>query len=381
MSHHKIRAAARKRMAETGEPYAAARRAVVGEHQAAEGKVPSPSAGYALRMSGEIHDWLADLRGSDPPAATRVRRALAALMKEGAGLGDPLIASTAESWPWALAEALDRSYQERLDRLLVVRRGEADAVTLSRDIQHQTTELESAWAELDDGYRRALDAGKPQEAAQAAADLAAVQQQAAEMRRLLPRVMDATRRLAEQGQRLQLRAEAFRVQKEVLKASFTAAESSLRVHKTIASSSLPGDDGGRRPEDAGEEIGAAQAWLAGLTAQMERELGQEPWPEGLTALRPGARDRDDVCILFAAEPPGAALLIAVLEGLDAVAERYAEALLAAAGVLRDARAGQAPEAAAYTYDSTESFLAEFAPGAAGADDSAGKPEPTGGRAP
>jgi hypothetical protein len=81
-------------------------------------------------------------------------------------------------------------------------------------------------------------------------------------------------------------------------------------------------------------------------------------------LRPGALDRDDICILFAVEPPGAALLIAVLEGLDAVADRYGEAVLAAADVLRDVREGQAPEAAAYAYDNTESFLAEFAPGAA-----------------
>ena len=369
MSHDKIRAAARKRMTETGEPYAAARRAVIGEHQGAGGLVPSPGAGYALRMSGEIHNWLADLHRGDPRSAARVRRALAALMKEGAGLGDPLVASTAESWPWALAEALDRSYQERLDRLLVVRRGEADAMTLSRDIQDQITELESARAQLDDGHHRALDAGKPQEAAPAAADLAAVQQQAAEMRRLLPRVMDARRRLAEQGQRLQVGAEAFRVQKEVLQASFIAAESSLRVHETIAASSLPGDDGGRRPEDAGEEISAAQARLAGLTAQMERELGQEAWPEGLMALRPGARDRDDICIVFAVEPPGAALLIAVLEGLDVVAERYPEAILAAADMLRLVRAGQAAEAATYSYDDTESFLAEFSPGDADASGS------------
>ena len=238
-------------------------------------------------------------------------------------------------------------------------------MALSRDIQDQITELESARAELDDGYRRALDAGKPQEAAQAAADLAAVQQQAAEMRRLLPGVMDARRRLAEQGQRLQVRAEAFRVQKEVLQAGFTAAESSLRVHETIAASSLPGDDGGRRPEDAGEEISAAQARLAGLIAQMERELDQEAWPEGLMALRPGARDRDDICILFAVEPPGAALLIAVLEGLDVVAERYSEAVLAAADVLRRVRAGQAPEVVAYACDGEPSFLAEFAAPATG----------------
>ena len=85
------------------------------------------------------------------------------------------------------------------------------------------------------------------------------------------------------------------------------------------------------------------------------------------ALRPGARDRDDICILFAVEPPGAALLIAVLEGLDVVAERYPEAILASADMLRRVRAGQAPEAASYTYGGERSFLAEFAPGDAGAD--------------
>jgi hypothetical protein len=359
MSHDKIRAAARKRMAETGEPYAAARRAVVSEHQAAGGQVPPPGAGYALRMSGEIHDWLAGLRGGDPPAAARVRRALATLIEKGAGLGDPLVASTAESWPWALAEALDLSYQERLDRLRLLRRGEAEAASLSIEIQAGIAELESAQAELEEMRRGALAAGRQQEAAQAAGQLAAAQRQAAEMRRLLPGVAEAGHRLGEQTQRFQARTEALRVRKEVLKASYLAAESSLRVHEAIAASGLPGDDAGRPQGNSGGEVGAAEARLADLTAQMERELGQEPWPEGLMALRPGALDRDDICILFAVEPPGAALLIAVLEGLDVAADRYPEAVLAAADMLRQVRAGQAPEAAAYAYDDTQSFLAEF----------------------
>jgi hypothetical protein len=41
MSHDKISAAARKRMAQTGEPYAAARRAVIREHRAGGGQIPS----------------------------------------------------------------------------------------------------------------------------------------------------------------------------------------------------------------------------------------------------------------------------------------------------------------------------------------------------
>jgi phage shock protein A len=298
-----------------------------------------------------------------------VRTALSALMNEGAGLGDPLVTSTAKSWPWALAEALDRSYQERLDRLLVLRRGEAEAETLSRDIRGQIAELESVRAKLEEMHRRALDAGRQQEAAHSAAELAAVQQQAAEVRRLLPGVTEARRRLAERSQRFQARTEALRVRKEVLKASFIAAESSLRVHETIAASGLRGDDGDRQQDDGDEEISAAEARRADLTAQMERELGQGAWPEGLMALRPGALSSDDVCILFAVEPPGAALLIAVLEGLEVAADQYPEAVLASADMLRRVRAGQAPEAEAHAYDDTQSFLAEFSPGDAGADSS------------
>ena len=46
-----------------------------------------------------------------------------------------------------------------------------------------------------------------------------------------------------------------------------------------------------------------------------------------------------------------------------VAERYAEAILAAADRLRLVLgACEAPEAAAYSYDDPDSFLAGFAPG-------------------
>jgi hypothetical protein len=63
MSHDKIRAAARKRMAETGEPYAAARRAVIREHQAAGGRIPPPDAkwfaiSYSDTWSGRLTDSL-----------------------------------------------------------------------------------------------------------------------------------------------------------------------------------------------------------------------------------------------------------------------------------------------------------------------------------
>jgi hypothetical protein len=364
MSHDKIRAAARRRMAETGEPYAAARRAVVDEHQGGA-QIPFPDTGYVLRMSGEIHDWLARLRDSNPRAARRVAQTLAALMEEGMGLGDPLVVSTIGGWPEALAEALSRSYPERLERLSAARRAAAAAITLVQDIQNQARELESAKAELEDQHRQAVDAGKPQEAAQAASHLAAAQQQAAELQRLLPTVIEARSRLGTINQQLQARVDAFRIRKEVLKATYAAARGTLTAHEAIAASGLAGDDAGEQHEDTGETITAAHAALADVTAKMERELGQESWPEGLMELRPGAPVHSDIRILFTVEPPATALLIAVLEGPEVVGSQFPEALMASADMLRRIRAGQAPEATTHGYGNSRSFLDELYPGNVG----------------
>jgi hypothetical protein len=104
--------------------------------------------GYALRMSGEIHDWLADLHHSDPPSALLAGQALAALMSEGASLGPPLVVPVAAAWPEDLVAALDAAYQDRLERMRVMRRRAAEAAWLVRDLKDQIDVLESARAEL-----------------------------------------------------------------------------------------------------------------------------------------------------------------------------------------------------------------------------------------
>jgi hypothetical protein len=59
MPHDKIKAAARERMARTGEPYAAARRAVIREHRAAGGGPPGAkwfAISYSDTFSGRLTD-------------------------------------------------------------------------------------------------------------------------------------------------------------------------------------------------------------------------------------------------------------------------------------------------------------------------------------
>jgi phage shock protein A len=342
--------------------------------------------GYLLRMSGEIHDWLTDLQQTDPSTAMRVGQALAALMSEGVGLGPPLVVPVAATWPEDLVAALDASYQHRLDRLTVVRRRTAEAAWLVRDLQDQVDELESAQARLEDRRRRALAEGRKDDVEKAGRQEAVAEQDAARLRQLVPWIAETETWLRARLQRQQARTDAFRTRKELLKATYTAARAELQVNEEIAASAAAGQDAAAQyaasqnaaaqyaasQHPSGQEASAeALARLLDAAAQIERELGREPLPEGLLELRPGAPGDSEVRLIFAIEPPGTALLIAVLEGRDTARDQYRAAVTLSGAVLLEARAGQAPEASARGYDDTRSLAEEFFPGhAAEVDDGA-----------
>jgi hypothetical protein len=67
-------------------------------------------------------------------------------------------------------------------------------------------------------------------------------------------------------------------------------------------------------------------------------------------------------ILFAVEPPGTALLIAVLDGDDAIQEQREDAVAAAQEILRQVRSGPDPESAGHCYPDAGSVLGAFGSG-------------------
>jgi hypothetical protein len=319
--------------------------------------------GYVLGMSGEIRDWLADLRDSDPPAAAQVGQALVALMEEGARLGPPLVV-TLEGFAREpdLREELDGLYQARVEEMRDLRQHLDEAAALVKDIEQQVAELEAREAALADQRWRALQEGKPDAAREAVDELAVVQAKLAELRRLLPGVVESERQLRGKHQRLQDQVDAFRTRKETLKASYTAAEARREIREAVTALGLDvGADGGPR-----EGAEAPDAEAAARLREVARQIEQEPGfaADGLIELRPAAPGDSEIRILFAVEPPGTVLLIAVLEGRDAVREHHSEAVGLSAEVLHHVREGQAPEATAHTFDDARSFLDEFFPGSA-----------------
>ena len=289
--------------------------------------------GYRLQMSAEIYDWLADLRDSDPPAAILVVRALATLADTGGYLGLPLVALVGgQLQPDELPSALEWRYHAWLQSLTRLRLQVAEAATRRKDLERQLAqrETEQEPETLRKDLERLLAEPEPEPEPEPEA--------VTELRERLAAAIEEEQRLIEACHQEQLQADTFRARKEVLKASLAVT----RVEQLLDPS-------------------GATARFDEITSMIEPDLDLEPPAEGLLELRPGAPADSGIRVLFAVEPPGTALLIAVLEGDDAIRDHHREAVDLASEALRDVRSGQDPEATARTFADAQSLLAELLP--------------------
>src|SRR5215468_9765137 len=100
------------------------------------------TVGYALRMSEELHQWLADRCESQAEAAIGLGQALVALASAGPALGPPTVVKAAPGGQDAdLREALDATYQSRLEHTQSLRHATAEAASLDAHFQARMAEL------------------------------------------------------------------------------------------------------------------------------------------------------------------------------------------------------------------------------------------------
>ena len=342
--------------------------------------------GYQLRMHHEIRDWLAELRDTEPELARLVGEAVLALLDAGETLGPPLVVSLESALrpPDDPRDVLDYSYQRQLETLTKVRRGVADVATSRKRIELLVSTLERQAAKLASQREQALGAGNESLASEARSREAGAQQRLSELHRQLHTLTGEEERLTMASQRLQAKVEAFRVQKETIKARYTAAEGVQSVREAFAIISKdPTDLEETYTEETNTETDS-ESDLASASAA-EDELRQEirdltslspdsPWladdedvpaPPGMMELRPGAPDYPRAGLLFVVEPSDTAVLVGWIEDPGGSRRDYREAIETATVRLATAQpddaAVRASPAAYISYDA-ESFLDEFFPG-------------------
>ena len=132
------------------------------------------------------------------------------------------------------SETLDYSYDRQLKMLRDVKRGVVEMVTTKRRLEAQASKAQKNLAKLDSQARQALEAGREDLARLA---LERKQTTIAELEGLDEQISGLVleqEKLTNAEQRLQAKVQAFRTQKEVIKAQYSAAQAQVRIGSALS---------------------------------------------------------------------------------------------------------------------------------------------------
>jgi DNA-binding XRE family transcriptional regulator len=311
-----------------------------------------------LWMHDEIREWLTGLRESEPELARLVGESVLALLGAGDALGSPLAVSPGSVLPPDPREGLDLAYERQLTVLQKVRRGVADVATSRKRLELQISELEQRVARLARQRGEAIAAGHEDLADEARTREAGYQDQLSRLRAQLSALTSEEQKLAAASQRLQAKVDAFRVRKETLQATYTAAEASQTVRDAFDELDAQAVDQEAMSDGAGLP---PEPRVASPEAE---DRGGISAPPGLMELRPGAPGNVRAALLFVVQSHDTAVLLTYVREPRGSSAEYQEAVRTAAARLPGVQSARPPACpASFTSYESESFLDEFFPGA------------------
>jgi phage shock protein A len=143
-----------------------------------------------------------------------------------------------------------------------VRRGVADVATSRKRVELQMKSLQQNQNKLEGQAKQALGAGREDLAREALARRAALDSQLSDLENQYHSLQADEEKLTVASQRLQAKVEAFRMQKETIKATYTAAEAQSKIGEAVSGIS----------EEMGD-VGMAVQRAQDKTAQMQARAG------------------------------------------------------------------------------------------------------------
>jgi phage shock protein A len=184
---------------------------------------------------------------------------------------------------------LDYSYEKQRELLQNVKRGVADVVTAKKRLELQSQKLEQEIEKLETQARQALSAGREDLARSALERKALVRQQLQSLDQQGTALEAQQEKLIEAEKRLSAKVEAFRTQKETIKATYSAAEAQVKIGEAATGIGEEMADTGlaiERARDKTEQMQARAAAVDELTeagtledfteqgSSLDRELAQ-----------------------------------------------------------------------------------------------------------
>jgi phage shock protein A len=159
-------------------------------------------------------------------------------------------------------ETLDYSYEKQLELLTKVRRGVADVATSRKRIELQMQQVQASSDKLQAQAQQAVSQGRDDLAREALTRRATANQQLADLQTQHSQLQAEEEKLTQASQKLQVKVDAFRTQKETIKATYTAAEAQTKIGEAVSGIS----------EEMGD-VGMAMQRAQDKTAQMQARAG------------------------------------------------------------------------------------------------------------
>jgi phage shock protein A len=156
-------------------------------------------------------------------------------------------------------EMLDLSYEKMLEQITQVRRALVDIAASKKQLELQETQLQHSVDHLQDQAKAAITAGREDLAKEALSRKAAAQAQVDAMEPQHQQLAEQEEKLTATLTALQNRVNAFRTQKETMKAQYTAAKASASVNESVAGISSTIGDSGAALQRAQDKIATMQA--------------------------------------------------------------------------------------------------------------------------
>jgi phage shock protein A len=166
-------------------------------------------------------------------------------------------------------EMLDLSYEKMLEQITQVRRALVDIAASKKQIELQETQLQHTIDHLADQAKAALGAGREDLAKEALSRKATAQGQIDAMVPQDQQLGEEEEKLTHTLSALQERVNAFRTQKETLKAQYTAAKAVSSVDESAAGISKSFGDSGAALSRAQDKIATMQAHAGALDELLE----------------------------------------------------------------------------------------------------------------
>src|SRR5665213_2841464 len=156
-------------------------------------------------------------------------------------------------------QTLDLSYEQQLENVTKVKRAVADVATARKRVEIQAEQLKSQGDKLAEQAKAALGQGNEPLAREALTRREAIAGQLKDLEVQHASIDDQQQKLEATATKLQSQVEAFRMRKETIKATYTAAEASAHVNEAVSGISESMGDAGAAMQRAQDKVAQMQA--------------------------------------------------------------------------------------------------------------------------